>query len=492
MRSVLTPCHLGLVDLLDGCLLDSRRLQAEYYDCWTVLARWGTRSPPDWDCVGLAADAQQLIAGIKQQLTDLEVLPDGWKKYRIVRDGQPRVWYHHAASKVKQWKSPGPAPTPAPVPAAPVVAAASAMLRAASSRTAFTGAAASGNGWPPLVRSWVERALSPCKSEAERQIVQTNLRTRIEYSTSTNTFWSTDWDAEPLPDRTRIVEMPLVPTPTAQPPPPKPPAHAAEAPAAVLPGGFVCGDVWATKDLFVGKQLVVKKHSKGTLLGASPTQPTERLLVRWEQRVDTAGRDINVLPTEITSHKAAALPGGCTKPINLKANLSSPTGWPPAVQRWIDECVRTGYELEQMNHVRERAGARFETKRAFLEGNINEVLEWTHDQSTHSAIDWATMPCPSAHFNAKQLRVEAPAGCFWKSNEGGVMSVTMSEGAKHRVVRVPAGAVAGQMTMMDVVVTMLHLVTTAIAIMTPIVPIAPRQLATTMVVGRGAQATMTM
>ena len=69
MRSVLTPCHLGLADLLDGCLLDSRRLQAEYYDCWTVLARWGTRSPPDWDCVGLAADAQQLIAGIKQQLT---------------------------------------------------------------------------------------------------------------------------------------------------------------------------------------------------------------------------------------------------------------------------------------------------------------------------------------------------------------------------------------------------------------------------------------
>ena len=82
----------------------------------------------------------------------------------------------------------------------------------------------------------------------------------------------------------------------------------AKSAAVALPGGFVCGDVWAVHDLFVnsgnGSILAVKKHCKGSLLGASTEQPTERLVVHWDECCDGMS-NLNVLPAEITCDKAA-------------------------------------------------------------------------------------------------------------------------------------------------------------------------------------------
>lgn len=51
-----------------------------------------------------------------------------------------------------------------------------------------------------------------------------------------------------------------------------------------LPGGFIRGDVWASCDLVVAGIVAVKKHTKGSLIGPSIRDPTERLVVSWSQR----------------------------------------------------------------------------------------------------------------------------------------------------------------------------------------------------------------
>ena len=74
-----------------------------------------------------------------------------------------------------------------------------------------------------------------------------------------------------------------------------------------LPGGFTRGDVWATRDLTLqGQDIVfVKKHTKGSLLGPSAVEPTERLVVSWEHRRGTT----NIDPSALTSSEPP-LPGG--------------------------------------------------------------------------------------------------------------------------------------------------------------------------------------
>jgi len=81
-----------------------------------------------------------------------------------------------------------PVPEPAPAPAA--------------------GGGGGGDGWPNELRKWVERAFAACKSDAERANVQHNLRLRIQRANETSTLWVTNWDAEPLPERSRQVWLP--------------------------------------------------------------------------------------------------------------------------------------------------------------------------------------------------------------------------------------------------------------------------------------------
>ena len=78
-----------------------------------------------------------------------------------------------------------------------------------------------------------------------------------------------------------------------------------------LPGGFIRGDVWATSDLLLKGVLLVKKHTKGSLLGPSETDPT-RLLVVWEHRTDIgkAGKTTASFD-QLTSQEP--LPGGFTR-----------------------------------------------------------------------------------------------------------------------------------------------------------------------------------
>ena len=82
-----------------------------------------------------------------------------------------------------------------------------------------------------------------------------------------------------------------------------------------LPGGFIRGDVWATSDLLLHEEkcsiMLVKKHTKGSLLGPSKTDPT-RLLVEWEHRADIgkAGKT-TVSFDKLTSQEP--LPGGFTR-----------------------------------------------------------------------------------------------------------------------------------------------------------------------------------
>ena len=78
-----------------------------------------------------------------------------------------------------------------------------------------------------------------------------------------------------------------------------------------LPGGFIRGDVWATSDLLLKGVLLVKKHTKGSLLGPSETDPT-RLLVEWKHRTDIgkAGKTTASFD-QLTSQEP--LPGGFTR-----------------------------------------------------------------------------------------------------------------------------------------------------------------------------------
>ena len=80
-----------------------------------------------------------------------------------------------------------------------------------------------------------------------------------------------------------------------------------------LPGGFIRGDVWATADITLQDQdiVAVKKHTKGSLLGPSETDPT-RLLVEWKHRTDIgkAGKTTASFD-QLTSQEP--LPGGFTR-----------------------------------------------------------------------------------------------------------------------------------------------------------------------------------
>ena len=84
-----------------------------------------------------------------------------------------------------------------------------------------------------------------------------------------------------------------------------------------LPGGFTRGDVvWATSDLPLikplggqgSKMVVVKKHTKGAILGL-PEADSTQLLVSWEDRDDTGKAEsltAIVSPDKLTSHASHA------------------------------------------------------------------------------------------------------------------------------------------------------------------------------------------
>ena len=82
-----------------------------------------------------------------------------------------------------------------------------------------------------------------------------------------------------------------------------------------LPGGFTRGAVvWAADDIYLvgGEILVVKKHTKGTIIGLSNIGPSERLQVSFEHRVDSGTNDVRVYPDKLTSREPP-LPGGFTR-----------------------------------------------------------------------------------------------------------------------------------------------------------------------------------
>ena len=72
---------------------------------------------------------------------------------------------------------------------------------AAAAGPAPAQGAAGPDGWPPTLRKWVERAFAACKSDAERAIVERNLRLVIARANEQGALWSVDWDACPLPER---------------------------------------------------------------------------------------------------------------------------------------------------------------------------------------------------------------------------------------------------------------------------------------------------
>jgi hypothetical protein len=65
--------------------------------------------------------------------------------------------------------------------------------------------AASGVGnsaWPPKLRKYVERAFAMCVTDGHRLIVETNLKNLIKDANATGSLWSTNWDAQAMPDFT--------------------------------------------------------------------------------------------------------------------------------------------------------------------------------------------------------------------------------------------------------------------------------------------------
>ena len=73
--------------------------------------------------------------------------------------------------------------------------------------------------------------------------------------------------------------------------------------------------MWATTDIVTLQDqdiVAVKKHTKGSLLGPSPDEPTEWLVVSWEHRADGSARNMKMFPGSLTSHEPP-LPGGFTR-----------------------------------------------------------------------------------------------------------------------------------------------------------------------------------
>ena len=78
--------------------------------------------------------------------------------------------------------------------------------------------------------------------------------------------------------------------------------------ASCLWAGLTRGDVWAADDILSEDNpdvVVVKKHTKGTILGPSKLDPLERLAVSWEHRVDGGTKKMRVLPHQLTSREPA-------------------------------------------------------------------------------------------------------------------------------------------------------------------------------------------
>ena len=87
--------------------------------------------------------------------------------------------------------------------------------------------------------------------------------------------------------------------------------------ASCLWAGLTRGDVWAADDILSEDNpdvVVVKKHTKGTILGPSKLDPLERLAVSWEHRADgRVGRlVVSTKPLDLTSQEPP-LPGGFTR-----------------------------------------------------------------------------------------------------------------------------------------------------------------------------------
>ena len=76
--------------------------------------------------------------------------------------------------------------------------------------------------------------------------------------------------------------------------------------------GFNRGDVWLTRDGVFEGTLMVRMHTKGSLLGPTKGDPT-KLLVKFEHRADTGiAANFEVNPNDLTSSEPP-LPGGFTR-----------------------------------------------------------------------------------------------------------------------------------------------------------------------------------
>lgn len=106
--------------------------------------------------------------------------------------------YAAAAARAKQ--------PPAPPSAAPAKAGAKTM---------------DGNGWPPSLRDYVERAFARARNDTEKHATEEQLKEVIQTAIHANLLWTRDWRAYPLP---ALPQPP--PLPAARPPPPPPPTAA--------------------------------------------------------------------------------------------------------------------------------------------------------------------------------------------------------------------------------------------------------------------------
>ena len=62
-----------------------------------------------------------------------------------------------------------------------------------------TGQTISADQWPASLKKYVERAFADCKSDVQRDTAEKHLRQIILHATKTNTMFTKDWLAEPLP-----------------------------------------------------------------------------------------------------------------------------------------------------------------------------------------------------------------------------------------------------------------------------------------------------